>query len=271
MQSRRLIFFFKIWAVAFATTLYFAQAIIAQSHEQRLIRLVVPMDALNAKETTKPLVNDHPNAPDFRNETEKEKEQKLPLQDFVVYGRAKEAIGAGIALGEEKYRPILYAREPEFNNIRKPNLERMPDLESFFTFGGTLELLTSKDPPLEKLDIVISELMWGVDTGVKDDRYLYRHRRRCGYKRNHRTYRTSRRKKHNGSNFITPQIEDYNRRSSISFLHLLRASLNAMSLILRELNTKSLTQSAPYISGNGSCREKAAEDRIPPSFLPIAT
>ena len=39
MQSSRLIFFFKIWAVAFATTLYFAQAIIAQSHEQRLIPL----------------------------------------------------------------------------------------------------------------------------------------------------------------------------------------------------------------------------------------
>ena len=45
---------------------------------------------------------------------------------------------------------------------------RMPDLESFFTFGGTLELLTPTDAPLEKLDIVISELMWGVDTGVKD-------------------------------------------------------------------------------------------------------
>ena len=47
----------------------------------------------------------------------------------------------------------------------------MPDLESFFTFGGTLELLTPLTPtddPLEKLDIVISELMWGVDTGVKD-------------------------------------------------------------------------------------------------------
>ena len=44
----------------------------------------------------------------------------------------------------------------------------MPDLESFFTFGGTLELLTPTDAPLEKLDIVISELMWGVDTGVKD-------------------------------------------------------------------------------------------------------
>ena len=47
MQSRRFIFFFKIWAVVFATTLYFAQAIIAQSPEQRLIHLLVisPLDA----------------------------------------------------------------------------------------------------------------------------------------------------------------------------------------------------------------------------------
>ena len=52
MQSSRLIFFFKIWAVVFATTLYFAQAIIAQSPEQRLIRLVVPDPPLNADETT---------------------------------------------------------------------------------------------------------------------------------------------------------------------------------------------------------------------------
>ena len=52
MQSSRLIFFFKIWAVVFATTLYFAQAIIAQSPEQRLIRLLEPVEALNADETT---------------------------------------------------------------------------------------------------------------------------------------------------------------------------------------------------------------------------
>ena len=50
MQSRRLIFFFKIWAVVFATTLYFAQAIIAQSPEQRLIPLL-EYPALDAEET----------------------------------------------------------------------------------------------------------------------------------------------------------------------------------------------------------------------------
>ena len=59
MQSSRLIFFFKIWVVVFATTLYFAQAIIAQSPEQRLIPL-----------------------------PELDKEKLLPRQDFVVYGRA---------------------------------------------------------------------------------------------------------------------------------------------------------------------------------------
>ena len=142
MQSRRLIFFFKIWAVAFATTLYFAQAIIAQSHEQRLI----PLSELE--------------------------EQQLPRQDFVVYGRATDSKDAGIAPPPQvDYRPIPLALDEEFDENRQRNLERMPDLESFFTFGGTLELLTPLTPtddPLEKLDIVISELMWGVDTGVKD-------------------------------------------------------------------------------------------------------
>ena len=108
MQSSRFIFFFKIWAIVFATTLYFAQASIAQSPEQRLIDLLVPDPPLNADEPESP----SPNTPDFRNEIPLEEEQLLPKQDFVVYGRAKEAIGAGIAPRVE-YRPILYAREPE--------------------------------------------------------------------------------------------------------------------------------------------------------------
>ena len=146
MQSRRLIFFLKIWVVAFATTLYFAQASIAQSPEQRLIRLVKPVDAKDAD--AEPTIH-------FRNEMPLEKEQILPLQDFVVYGRAKEPIDVGIAPRVE-YRPILYAREPELipdlefpepKNRKKRNLDRMPDLESFFTFGGTLELLTPTNAP----------------------------------------------------------------------------------------------------------------------------
>ena len=143
MQSSRLIFFFKIWAVVFATTLYFAQASIAQSHEPRLIRLLVEETGDN--------------------------KQELPKQDFVIYGRAENSKDAGIAPGVD-YRPIRHALVAEFDESRVRDLRRMPDLESFFTFGGTLELLTptDTDPPIEKLDIVISELMWGVDTGVKD-------------------------------------------------------------------------------------------------------
>ena len=118
MQSSRLIFFFKIWAVAFATTLYFAQASIAQSPEQRLI----PLSELNEKN---------------------EEEQQLPRQDFVVYGRAENSKDAGIAPPPQvDYRPIPLALDEEFDEKRQRNLERMPDLESFFTFGGTLELLT---------------------------------------------------------------------------------------------------------------------------------
>ena len=43
----------------------------------------------------------------------------------------------------------------------------MPDLETFFEFGGTVELLTT-DTRLAKYDIIMSEIMWGVDQGIKD-------------------------------------------------------------------------------------------------------
>ena len=44
----------------------------------------------------------------------------------------------------------------------------MPHLEAFFEFGGTVELLTTADTTLEKYDIIMSELMWGVDQGLRD-------------------------------------------------------------------------------------------------------
>ena len=44
----------------------------------------------------------------------------------------------------------------------------MPNLETFFEFGGTVELLTTADTTLEKYDIIMSELMWGVDQGLRD-------------------------------------------------------------------------------------------------------
>ena len=43
----------------------------------------------------------------------------------------------------------------------------MPDLETFFEFGGTVELLTT-DTTLAKYDIIMSEIMWGVDQGIRD-------------------------------------------------------------------------------------------------------
>ena len=45
----------------------------------------------------------------------------------------------------------------------------MPDLETFFDFGGTLELVIAADSELAMRDIVISEIMWAVDRGVDNE------------------------------------------------------------------------------------------------------
>ena len=66
---------------------------------------------------------------------------------FIVYGRGKKA-DTGIT------------DNVQYNQIT----ESMPDLEMFFKFGGTLELLTT-NLNLRKHDIVISEIMWGTDAG----------------------------------------------------------------------------------------------------------
>ena len=74
---------------------------------------------------------------------------------FIVYGRSAEPSvaepdiveGAGIE-GKVKYKQIT---------------DDLPDLEMFFEFGGTLELVTT-DSNLRKHDIAISEIMWGIDT-----------------------------------------------------------------------------------------------------------
>ena len=97
-------------------------------------------------------------------------EEKIPTQDFVVYGRADTGPDAGISSIVE-YRQIPNSKEPELD------LKRMPDLDTFFGFGGTLELLTpepAEDADGEatthnKHDLVISEIMWAIDEGVDDD------------------------------------------------------------------------------------------------------
>ena len=51
--------------------------------------------------------------------------------------------------------------------LDEPNATRMPDLETFFDFGGTLELVVvAEDSTHAKRDIVISEIMWAVDRGI---------------------------------------------------------------------------------------------------------
>ena len=83
----------------------------------------------------------------------------LPIQEFVpnafiVYGRAPTQQEAGIANGVQ-YRQTT---------------ETLLNLKAFFEFGGTLELLTTT-LFFSKHDIVISEIMWGLDTGYPLNTY----------------------------------------------------------------------------------------------------
>ena len=85
----------------------------------------------------------------------------LPLQvfvpnGFVVYGRAPTQAEAGI----ENSVPYRQTTEP------------LPDLEAFFKFGGTLELLTANFV-LRAHDVVISEIMWGIDESYPADGDTY--------------------------------------------------------------------------------------------------
>ena len=70
---------------------------------------------------------------------------------FVVYGRAPTQAEAGIV------DTVLY----------RQTTETLPDLEEFFELGATLELVTPT-LSLSKHDIVISEIMWGVDFRYPD-------------------------------------------------------------------------------------------------------
>ena len=158
MLPRKSAFLFLTLIVLLAMTLYFPRTTAAQSEVARLIPLSDPP----VPET-------------------------FPAHDFVIYGRAGATIDttvypdveaeiasmpnladaqkdAGIVASVD-YRPIPHARDPE--PLERPDPKRMPHLETFFEFGGTVELLTT-DTTLAKYDIVISELMWGVDKGLKD-------------------------------------------------------------------------------------------------------
>ena len=128
MLLRKSTFFLGILTLLFTITLCFPWAAIAQFREQRLI----PVSS-NQPEAYRP-------------------------QNFVVYGRAGDGASAGIAKG------VTYRQIPNSDLDSEKALERMPNLEEFFRFGGTLELLTT-DFTLARYDLVISEIMWAIDRG----------------------------------------------------------------------------------------------------------
>ena len=110
-------------------------------------------------------------------------DETIPSRDFVVYGRANEGYptvaGGTPYTGEGAYNAgiLYYVPYQHIPNSLKPepNPERMPDLEAFFGFGGTLELLTpEKDSTgeastLNKNDLVMSEIMWAIDEGFDEN------------------------------------------------------------------------------------------------------
>ena len=104
-------------------------------------------------------------------------EQTLPAHDFMVYGRAPKGypIDGDTSIDEYDYEGsavagilphVPYEHIPN-SLLDEPNSTRMPDLETFFDFGGTLELVVvAEGSTRAKRDIVISEIMWAVDRGV---------------------------------------------------------------------------------------------------------
>ena len=152
MLSRKSVFFLSVLTTLLTVLLCFPGATLAQFQEQRLIPLVQPVIPLGAEEG--------------KEQAAPGEEGPLPASGFVIYGRAKTNKDAGI-IERVDYRPILYSRESGLNELSQPNLKRMPNLENFFEFGGTVELLTT-DTSLEMYDIVMSELMWGIDNGLRD-------------------------------------------------------------------------------------------------------
>ena len=100
---------------------------------------------------------------------------------FVVYGRNTTQANAGISTG---------VAAGTYWSEATDGTGRLPDLEDFFRFGGTLELLAAIEAPadaaatdnaapgaskaLKAKDIVISEIMWALDVdahpGTVDNR-----------------------------------------------------------------------------------------------------
>ena len=106
-------------------------------------------------------------------------EQTLPAHDFFVYGRAPKGYPPSappdardfyIGAGSSEAGILVHVPYWHIPNslVDEPSSKRMPDLETFFDFGGTLELVAvaAEDSTRAKRDIVISEIMWAVDRGI---------------------------------------------------------------------------------------------------------
>ena len=141
----------------------------AQFSEQRLIPVAAQQDSTG----TDPGNDD---APSFINPIGNAIAQTLPAHDFVVYGRAPKGypVTTGtlpdsyVGEGSSEAGILVHVPYGHIPNslLQEPNSTRMPDLETFFEFGGTLELVAAEDSTHAKRDIVISEIMWAVDRGV---------------------------------------------------------------------------------------------------------
>ena len=139
MLSKSLIFFFGILSLLLIIIFYFPGTATAQINKQKLVML--------------PYAEFNPENPDA---------EPSPKKGFIVYGKANTEAGPlydndPLIIGDVTYVPV-------------PDLSSEPplNLEQFFEFGGTLELLTTNDT-LTKYDIVISEIMWGIDESDPDD------------------------------------------------------------------------------------------------------
>ncbi len=142
----------------------------AQFSEQRLIPLAAQQNGTGG---TDPGNDDDP---PYLNPTANAIEQTLPAHDFKVYGRAPKgypvaadtARDAYVGEGSSEAGILVHVPYGHIPNslLDEPNSTRMPDLETFFDFGGTLELVTAEDSELAMRDIVISEIMWAIDRGI---------------------------------------------------------------------------------------------------------
>ena len=168
LNKNKLISLLRILVLILAAACYFAQGAAAQSHQQRLIPLFIEKDSTPTDDDKIPDQDDEL----YRAVTLKTgKSLGSRIDDrFVVYGRSPDRPHAGISPAVERYRYIPFSGVEE--NLLQPKSYRLPDLENFFDFGGTLELVTDKNSPLEKYDIVISEILWGLDTGLDDETTL---------------------------------------------------------------------------------------------------